>query len=89
MRKGRTREFARCRSFTESSSLRWSSATRRGLPAQSEVLVASGLGGKSLQNWQSEFLSIAALVLLSIVLRQKGSPESKPVHAPRAQTGTH
>ena len=44
---------------------------------------------ESLQNWQSEFLSIAALVLLSIVLRQKGSPESKPVHAPHAQTGTH
>jgi hypothetical protein len=43
---------------------------------------------ESFQNWQSEFLSIAALVLLSIFLRQKGSPESKPVHAPHHQTGT-
>jgi len=37
---------------------------------------------QSLQNWQSEFLGIAAMVLLSIWLRQKGSPESKPVNAP-------
>ena len=43
---------------------------------------------ESLQNWQSEFLSVAALVLLSIFLRQKGSPQSKPVHAPHRQTGT-
>lgn len=42
---------------------------------------------ESFQNWQSEFLSIAALVLLGIVLRQKGSPESKPVAAPDRQTG--
>jgi hypothetical protein len=43
---------------------------------------------QSLQNWQSEFLAVAALVLLSIVLREHGSPESKPVQAPHAQTGT-
>ena len=42
---------------------------------------------ESLQNWQSEFLSTAVLVLLSIVLRQRESPESKPVAAPHAQTG--
>jgi hypothetical protein len=42
---------------------------------------------ESLQNWQSEFLAVAAIVLLSIVLRQHGSPESKPVHAPTAATG--
>lgn len=42
---------------------------------------------ESLQNWQSEFLSIGVLVVLSIWLRQKGSPESKPVHAPHRQTG--
>jgi hypothetical protein len=35
---------------------------------------------QSLQNWQSEFLSVGVLVLLSVYLRQKGSPESKPVH---------
>jgi hypothetical protein len=42
---------------------------------------------ESLQNWQSEFLAVSAIVLLSIVLRQHGSPESKPVHAPYGATG--
>jgi hypothetical protein len=42
---------------------------------------------ESLQNWQSEFLSVFALTVLSIWLRQQGSPESKPVHAPHEQTG--
>jgi hypothetical protein len=42
---------------------------------------------ESLQNWQSEFFSIAVLVLLSIFLRQKGSPESKPVDSPHSMTG--
>jgi hypothetical protein len=43
---------------------------------------------ESFQNWQSEFLAIFSMVTLSIVLRQKGSPESKPVDAPHSQTGT-
>lgn len=43
---------------------------------------------ESFQNWQSEFLAIAAMVILSIFLRQRGSPESKPVDAPHDQTGT-
>ena len=43
---------------------------------------------ESFQNWQSEFLAIAAMVVLSIFLRQQGSPESKPVDAPHAQTGS-
>lgn len=42
---------------------------------------------ESLQNWQSEFLSTAVIVVLSIFLRFKGSPESKPVAAPHIQTG--
>lgn len=42
---------------------------------------------ESLQNWQSEFLAIGALVLLSVFLRQRGSPESKPVAAPHYETG--
>lgn len=42
---------------------------------------------ESLQNWQSEFLSIALVVVLSIFLRQRGSPESKPVDSPHSQTG--
>jgi hypothetical protein len=42
---------------------------------------------ESFQNWQSEFLSVAAIVFFSIYLRQKGSPESKPVDAPHSETG--
>jgi hypothetical protein len=42
---------------------------------------------ESFQNWQSEFLSVGVLIVLSIFLRQKGSPESKPVDAPHSQTG--
>ncbi len=42
---------------------------------------------ESFQNWQSEFLSIAMVVVLSVYLRQIGSPESKPVHAPHFRTG--
>jgi hypothetical protein len=43
---------------------------------------------ESFQNWQSEFLAIASMVLLSIFLRQRGSPESKPVDSPHDDTGT-
>jgi hypothetical protein len=43
---------------------------------------------ESFQNWQSEFLAVGSIVVLSIFLRQKGSPESKPVAAPHDQTGS-
>lgn len=43
---------------------------------------------ESFQNWQSEFLAVLAIVVLSIWLRQWGSPESKPVHAPHEDTGS-
>ncbi len=42
---------------------------------------------QSFQNWQSEFLSMGVLIVLSIYLRQKGSPESKPVDAAHDATG--
>ena len=42
---------------------------------------------ESFQNWQSEFLSVAVLVLLSVWLREHGSPQSKPVAAPYTETG--
>jgi len=42
---------------------------------------------ESFQNWQSEFLAVLSLVLLTIWLRQKDSPQSKPVEAPHSQTG--
>ena len=43
---------------------------------------------ESFQNWQSEYLAVFALVVLSIFLRQRGSPESKPVDHPHDETGT-
>jgi hypothetical protein len=43
---------------------------------------------ESFQNWQSEFLSLVAMVVLSIYLRQRGSPESKPVDASHSETGS-
>ena len=42
---------------------------------------------ESLQNWQSEFLAILSMVVLSIFLRQQGSPESKDVDRPHSETG--
>ena len=42
---------------------------------------------ESFQNWQSEFLSVFAIVILSIFLREQGSPQSKPVDAPNSETG--
>jgi hypothetical protein len=42
---------------------------------------------RTLQNWQSEFLAVASMAALSIFLRQRGSPESKPVGAPHRATG--
>jgi len=42
---------------------------------------------ESFQNWQSEFLAIASMVWLAVYLRQRWSPESKPVHAPHSETG--
>lgn len=42
---------------------------------------------ESFQNWQSEFLSVFAIVVLSIFLRQQGSPQSKPVDEANSETG--
>jgi hypothetical protein len=50
-------------------------------------LGSSRLWFESFQNWQSEFLSIALLVVLSIYLREKNSPQSKPVDAAHSDTG--
>ena len=51
-------------------------------------LTTSQFWFQSFQNWQSEFLVVGAVALLGIRLRQRGSPESKPVAAPHDQTGT-
>jgi hypothetical protein len=43
---------------------------------------------KTLQNWQSEFLAVATMAIFTVYLRQRGSPESKPVGAPHDQTAS-
>jgi hypothetical protein len=55
--------------------------------SMSEFIRGSKLWFESFQNWQSEFLAVFSIVVLSIFLRQKGSPESKPVDAPDSKTG--
>jgi len=40
----------------------------------------------TLQNWQSEFLAVGSMAVLAIYLRQRGSPESKPVGSPHHAT---
>jgi hypothetical protein len=52
-----------------------------------DTLVDPEFWYESFQNWQSEFLSIGVLLVLGIYLRERGSPESKPVAAPHAATG--
>jgi hypothetical protein len=63
-------------------------AIESGAPAisVSTFLATPEFWFQSMQNWQSEFLAVGSLVL-SIVLRQHGSPQSKPVTAPHDQTG--
>lgn len=62
---------------------------RIGLPTESVTtfLQGSRIWFESFQNWQSEFLSIAAIIVLSIYFRQQGSSQSKPVDAPHSETG--
>jgi glycerol uptake facilitator-like aquaporin len=50
-------------------------------------LATSRFWFESFQNWQSEFLAVAVLVGASVYLREKGSPESKPVAEPHYETG--
>lgn len=61
----------------------------KGLPAEtfSSYLASTRFWFESFQNWQSEFLSVFTIVVLSIFLRQKGSAQSKPVDAPDSETG--
>jgi hypothetical protein len=83
--------------FAASFALHWLSSTAaanaeaalHGRETQSALayLFDAQLWFESFQNWQSEFLSTAVLVVLSIFLRHKGSPESKPVGAENRETG--
>jgi hypothetical protein len=65
-------------------------AREHGEPTVSVVDFVSGpeFWYQSFQNWQSEFLAAGSLVVLAIFLRQRGSPESKPVDEPHRETGT-
>ena len=56
-------------------------------PVFTDYLMSARFWFESFQNWQSEFLAIAAMVWLAVYLRQRWSPESKPVHAPHTETG--
>jgi hypothetical protein len=56
-------------------------------PVLTDYLTSSRFWFESFQNWQSEFLAIASMVWLAVYLRQRWSPESKPVHAPHSETG--
>jgi hypothetical protein len=83
--------------FVLSFSLHLAGSTRRSneealrhqqpTKAIAEILAEPEFWYESFQNWQSEFLSIAVLVVLGIFLRERGSPESKPVAAPHTKTG--
>ncbi len=71
----------------------WDYNEDQALHGEPAVGVLSYMGSarfwfESFQNWQSEFLSIAAMVVLSVFLRQRGSAESKPVDSPHCSTGT-
>jgi hypothetical protein len=59
----------------------------RARPSLAEYLASPRFWFESFQNWQSEFLAIAAMVWLAVYLRQRWSPESKPVHASHDDTG--
>lgn len=63
---------------------------RQGLASEGLWAYAGNAGFwfESLQNWQSEFLSVVALCVLSIYLREKDSPQSKAVTARHSDTGT-
>lgn len=50
-----------------------------------DFLSENKLWFETFQNWQSEFLSVAAIVILSIYLREKGSAQSKPVDMPHGE----
>ncbi len=50
-------------------------------------ITSSDLWFTTLQNWQSEFLAVGSFAAFTVYLRQRGSPESKPVGAAHTETG--
>jgi hypothetical protein len=58
-----------------------------GQPCWWHYVGTADFWNQTLQNWQSEFLAIGSMAILAVYLRQRGSPESKPVGAPHDSTG--
>jgi hypothetical protein len=56
--------------------------------AYSQYLQEPDFWNRTLQNWQSEFLAVGSMAIFAVYLRQRGSPESKPVGAPHEETGS-
>ncbi|MFC5801900.1 DUF6766 family protein [Streptomyces formicae] len=52
-----------------------------------EYVMSSDFAVDVTENWQSELLAVASMAVLSVYLRQRGSPESKPVGAAHTSTG--
>ena len=57
-------------------------------PTLSDYALDPSFWFESFQNWQSEFLAVFSLVVLSVFLRQKGSPQSKALDEPNSKTGS-
>jgi hypothetical protein len=70
----------------------WSESNAERLEHEQASLSWTGYLGSAdfwqttLQNWQSEFLAVGSMAVLAIYLRQRGSPESKPVGSPHQTT---
>ncbi len=63
-------------------------ASLEGPVSWAEYLVSPDFWNRTLQNWQSEFLAVGSMAVFSVYLRQRGSPESRPVGAPLEETGS-
>jgi hypothetical protein len=61
---------------------------REGTVSWLTYVGSSDFWEQTLQNWQSEFLAVGTMAVFTIYLRQRGSPESKPVGAPHDETGS-
>ena len=57
-----------------------------GAISWAEYLTRADFWERTLQNWQSEFLAVGSMAIFAVYLRQRGSPESKPVGAPHDET---
>jgi hypothetical protein len=62
-------------------------ANRQDPVSWGQYLLEPDFWNRTLQNWQSELLAVASMAILAIYLRQRGSPQSKPVGTPHTATG--